>query len=207
MVGLLVFQGAVQTVAWGVDRLQGLQATPPLTPEAMQSILILCLAVVAVVAVAACAWLGRQSRRQGEGVGWLVWVSLAPALVAMALALLFRNMGVWDYERYPASLIVWMYVDRTLEGLILCSAAAAISVRLWAVIALAFHAYMAASHADFVSLTAPSAAAYRWDRSPEAIAALLHQISAVSLCLMLVAIAAVVWNMVRRRAVAGPGAA
>lgn len=194
---LIVFQFAIQAVAWKFLNLEDLDLHTPLPMQTLQSILI--GALIVLVAVAGSVWLGWQSRQRAEKPGWLLF---APAVLPLGWMVLVGLesyvMFLWDYQGYPASAFVLVYVQRSGMGLVWCSAAAAISLRLWGVIGLAFHSHIAARVAEALSLADPSEAQYGWDAKPEAIAAVLNQVSLVSWGLTIVAVLALLWKYARR---------
>lgn len=194
---LIIFQFAVQAVAWKFLWLEDLDLHTPLPMQTLWSILIAVLIVV--VAVVGSAWFGWQSRQRAVKPGWLLFVpAVLPLAWLLVMALGTHAMFLSDYQGYPASAFVLVYLHRSVMGLVWCSAAAAISLKLWAVIALAFHSHIAGRFAEALSLADPSEAIYGWDAKPEAIAAVLNQVSLVSWGLTLVVGLALVWKYARR---------
>lgn len=194
---LIIFQITIQIMAWKFLWLGDLDLRLPLRPQTLQSSVVAVVMVVS--AVAGSAWLGIQSRRRNEAHAPLLFAPFVlPLGWMLVVGLGTHAMFLSDYQGYPASAFVLKYADKAIAGLVWCSAAAAVSLRLWAVIALAFNGHIAVRYAEALSLADPSEAMYGWDAKPEAIASVLNQIGLVSLGLAAVAALALLWKYARR---------
>lgn len=199
MAALFAFQAAIQIAARKFLWLEDLDLHTPLPRQTLLSILV--AAVIVLAGVAGSIWLGWQARRRTEKPDWLLFVpAIVPLGWMLVVAIGTHAMFLSDYQGYSASIFVLKYINTAVAGLVWCSAAAAMSLRLWAVIGLGFHSHIAARLAEALSLADPSEALYGWDAKPEAIAIVLNQVSQVSWGLTVIVALALLWKYARRGA-------